>query len=341
VPVAASTVYDATSRSRCAVTSATRAFTKSCCALSDRHGKLGADGCRQCFEDGKRAGRTEGLLDVADRGQGRIERVACDENGVAIFDHLRHGARQKSYAVIVAFDLLELDGADLRRKPIEERKRRLAHLLRARRPRSTVLCRASQSLPRHPVRSHSSTHWPPTVKPEMNMLIKCYLTARVAFATTVAGLWIVFMGSTLAHAEHLTRATKSYNEVTIGGYARWNKSCDPIESPQIYLDIPPKNGVVCARTSTGTAGTVREGKAGHCAGRPMRGINLIYLPRSGFTGVDVVRYTVKFTVISQTIDVDISVQSDQTTTGNVGVPASSEDDPQTQGPIPVCVPLVS
>src|ERR1700716_384460 len=79
-------------------------------------------------------------------------------------------------------------------------------------------------------------------------------------------------------------------------------------------------------------------RQGHCAGRPMRGINVIYLPRSGFTGVDVVQYTVKFTVISQTVDVDISVQSDQATRGNVGVPPSSEDDPQTQGPIPICVP---
>jgi hypothetical protein len=73
----------------------------------------------------------------------------------------------------------------------------------------------------------------------------------------------------------------------------------------------------------------------------MRGINLVYLPRPGFTGVDVIRYTVKFTVISQTIDVDITVQSDQATIGNVRVPPSSEDDLQTQGPIPVCVPLVS
>jgi hypothetical protein len=38
--------------------------------------------------------------------------VACDENGLAIFDRLRHGQRRKSYAMLVAFDLLELDGAD-------------------------------------------------------------------------------------------------------------------------------------------------------------------------------------------------------------------------------------
>jgi hypothetical protein len=175
----------------------------------------------------------------------------------------------------------------------------------------------------------------------MNMIIKSILTAKVAPAIAVASVCIALIGSTLAHAEHLTKVTKTFNEVIIGGYARWNNNCDPIESPQLYLDVPPKNGFVCARTSKGTAGLVREGKADHCAGRPMRGVNLIYLPRPGFTGVDVVRYTVKFTVISQTIDVDISVKSDQTGTGNAGVSASSEDDPETPGPIPVCVPLVS
>ncbi len=36
--------------------------------------------------------------------------------------------------MLIAFDLLELDGADLRRKPIEERKRTLAHLLREAKP---------------------------------------------------------------------------------------------------------------------------------------------------------------------------------------------------------------
>ena len=62
------------------------------------------------------------------------EVVACDEKGLAVFDLLRHGPRRKSYATLIAFDLLEIDGADLRRKPIEERKRTLAHLLRGARP---------------------------------------------------------------------------------------------------------------------------------------------------------------------------------------------------------------
>jgi bifunctional non-homologous end joining protein LigD len=60
------------------------------------------------------------------------EAIVCDENGLAVFELIRrHDAGER--AVLSAFDLLELDGKDLRRKPIETRKALLAKLLRERR----------------------------------------------------------------------------------------------------------------------------------------------------------------------------------------------------------------
>jgi ATP dependent DNA ligase domain len=57
------------------------------------------------------------------------EAIVRDENGLAVFDLIRrHGAL--ATAVLCAFDLLELDGQDLRREPIEERKRLLSKLLK-------------------------------------------------------------------------------------------------------------------------------------------------------------------------------------------------------------------
>jgi bifunctional non-homologous end joining protein LigD len=57
------------------------------------------------------------------------EAIVCDENGLAVFELIRrHGAL--AAAVHCAFDLLELDGKDLRRQPIEERRRLLSILLR-------------------------------------------------------------------------------------------------------------------------------------------------------------------------------------------------------------------
>jgi bifunctional non-homologous end joining protein LigD len=55
------------------------------------------------------------------------EAIACDDNGLAVFEMIRHHHREVE---LCAFDLLELDGEDLRSSAIEERKRTLARLLR-------------------------------------------------------------------------------------------------------------------------------------------------------------------------------------------------------------------
>jgi bifunctional non-homologous end joining protein LigD len=51
------------------------------------------------------------------------EVVCCDDRGLARFDVLRR-RRNEAMAFLYAFDLLELDGIDLRREPIEVRKKR-------------------------------------------------------------------------------------------------------------------------------------------------------------------------------------------------------------------------
>ena len=61
------------------------------------------------------------------------EAVCCDDDGVAVFQKLRR-QRAGRHVFLCAFDLLELDGKDLRREPIEVRKATLASLLRARLP---------------------------------------------------------------------------------------------------------------------------------------------------------------------------------------------------------------
>jgi bifunctional non-homologous end joining protein LigD len=57
------------------------------------------------------------------------EAIVCNESGLAVFDLIRgHGSNAR--AIFCAFDLLEVNGEDIRREPIEDRKRRLAGLLR-------------------------------------------------------------------------------------------------------------------------------------------------------------------------------------------------------------------
>jgi bifunctional non-homologous end joining protein LigD len=66
------------------------------------------------------------------------EACVCGPDGIAIFDALhRHGT--VSEAMLYAFDLLELDGEDLRALPLGDRKKRLARLV-GKRSAGIVLC---------------------------------------------------------------------------------------------------------------------------------------------------------------------------------------------------------
>jgi bifunctional non-homologous end joining protein LigD len=56
------------------------------------------------------------------------EAVACDENGVASFDLVRNH-RANDSVFLYAFDLIELNGDDLRRDPLEVRKATLEMML--------------------------------------------------------------------------------------------------------------------------------------------------------------------------------------------------------------------
>jgi bifunctional non-homologous end joining protein LigD len=47
--------------------------------------------------------------------------VACDENGLAVFERLRR-KREGRHVFLYAFDLMELNGTDLRREPTETRR---------------------------------------------------------------------------------------------------------------------------------------------------------------------------------------------------------------------------
>ena len=68
-------------------------------------------------------------FDLAQRFPLAAAAIACDANGLSVFDLLRY-RRQDDTVTLCAFDLLELDGVDLRREPIEVRKRTLKGLLR-------------------------------------------------------------------------------------------------------------------------------------------------------------------------------------------------------------------
>jgi bifunctional non-homologous end joining protein LigD len=56
------------------------------------------------------------------------EAVACDDSGIVSFDRIRH-RRHDDDAFLYAFDLIELNGDDMRRDPLEVRRATLASVL--------------------------------------------------------------------------------------------------------------------------------------------------------------------------------------------------------------------
>jgi bifunctional non-homologous end joining protein LigD len=75
------------------------------------------------------------------------EAVACDDNGVASFDLVRHH-RANDSVFLYAFDLIELNGDDMRRDPLQVRKATLVSILTKARPgiRSTSISKATARL---------------------------------------------------------------------------------------------------------------------------------------------------------------------------------------------------
>jgi bifunctional non-homologous end joining protein LigD len=61
------------------------------------------------------------------------EAVACDGDGMPVFDRLRY-RRDDGHVFLYAFDLIHLNGDDLRREPLEVRKATLASVLAKSRP---------------------------------------------------------------------------------------------------------------------------------------------------------------------------------------------------------------
>jgi bifunctional non-homologous end joining protein LigD len=76
------------------------------------------------------------------------EVIVTDDKGLAVFELIRR-KRNGGDAVLIAFDLIELEGEDLRRRPIEDRKRKLAKLVRG--PHPGIVLKVFRGPWRHPL----------------------------------------------------------------------------------------------------------------------------------------------------------------------------------------------
>lgn len=147
----------------------------------------------------------------------------------------------------------------------------------------------------------------------------------------------------LAQDQHLTRTTVADRQVTILGYARSNPACEGVDPPSLYVDNPPEHGNLCYRESKVKLQEAIVGNLTHCVGRQIPGIVVIYVPQSGYTGPDSMRYTVIFPQARHVVFVDVMVTPGEVKSRNA---ASGAIDvlPETahaQRSIRACTELVS
>jgi hypothetical protein len=99
--------------------------------------------------------------------------VACGDDGIASFDRIRY-RRHDGGVFLYAFDLIELDGADLRRDPVAVRKATLASLLARAAPMDMAFA-INLSTPLSPLRTGEGANrvcGPHLVHPLLNLPAK-------------------------------------------------------------------------------------------------------------------------------------------------------------------------
>jgi hypothetical protein len=93
--------------------------------------------------------------------------------------------------------------------------------------------------------------------------------------------------------EIINRTVKAGREVTVGYALRWNKKCEPL-IPKLILTVPPDHGSICARDFSAIAKRNVVNDDQTCIGKRVRGLQVIYYPRSDYAGHDSVDYVIQF-----------------------------------------------
>jgi len=100
------------------------------------------------------------------------------------------------------------------------------------------------------------------------------------------------------------------SEVLIGEYGYWKRDCSDRHF-DIHIEEYPQDGDI--RFEVGSLVIPEDpivGHAGKCVGQPVKSTRILYIPRTGYTGEDNVKYIVKSTPLlgSTEYDVDIAVK---------------------------------
>ena len=116
-------------------------------------------------------------------------------------------------------------------------------------------------------------------------------------ATAFAFLAVIALGAlpglppeALAQEEQLSKTGQAGQLILIREHAGWNRNCEAIAHPALYLSEPPRHGQICARIENIKISSMYVGTESQCIGRLVRGVRLIYRPDAAYAGDDSLRY---------------------------------------------------
>jgi hypothetical protein len=162
-------------------------------------------------------------------------------------------------------------------------------------------------------------------------------------AAVIAALISGLAPAARAQDEQLLRTGQADHPIVIREHAGWNRDCDAVAPPTLYLYEPPRHGSVCARVENIRIHDMYVGTESQCIGRLVRGVAFIYRPDQGYTGSDGLRYAARYPSVLRVVSVTVKV-----TAHSPSAPSTPPSDivapiPQSlpsSTPVPVCDELV-
>jgi hypothetical protein len=176
---------------------------------------------------------------------------------------------------------------------------------------------------------------------------QCFKPASVHYSATRLAILAAVIGPCLsglareagAHEEELVKTGQVGHPILIGEHAGWNKDCEAIAPPVLYLYEPPRHGSVCTRVENVKIHVMYAGTVSQCIGHSVRGVQFIYRPDQGYTGDDSLRYAAQYPSVLRTLSVVVTVTAyPQAAPGaapsNIAAPIPQTR--QSSEPVPAC-----
>lgn len=137
------------------------------------------------------------------------------------------------------------------------------------------------------------------------------------------------------HAEPILSAAPAPRALLIREHAGWNKDCEAIALPPIYLFNAPHHGKICARPQEIKITSMVLGTEGQCIGRMVRGVRLIYQPDGNFAGEDNLLYAIQYPSALRQVAVTVTVTADPAASNSSLSEVIEPSSPAARAPLPV------